>query len=216
MGGGGGSKQEPTAEEKALARRGANEFNDYVDRFLPVEDKFYELSRATDASREQQRGAANAEAAMAHAESRQGLGDAMARSGSAPSSGRAVLGTSDLSDAQAEGSAMAQGEADRAVQDREQNARVKMSAFGRELSDQSSMSLRDSGRRAQDAAGRAQERAIQDRQALISSASSVAGLGVAKATSGPYSGVKGVQRGSEQDHMLAAQTSGLKKSGWRF
>lgn len=169
-------KQKPTGEERALAKRGAREFNDYVKRYLPVEDKYLEKAKATDAVRQEQRGIANVEAALANKESRSTFGKATAKTGGAPSSGRSVLGTSGLSNAQGKGAGLGQDVADREVKDRELKSEMKMTAFGRGLADQSSTNLRSAGSRAQRAAARSQRQNIEDSHTLYSTASTVGGL----------------------------------------
>lgn len=63
LSGGGGGTPAPTADEKELARKAALEWNDYVDRYTPLEDKMIALATPRPGDVERLRGEANAVAA---------------------------------------------------------------------------------------------------------------------------------------------------------
>lgn len=143
IGGGGGSADppKPTEEEKALAERAAREWNDYIDRYIPLEDKAIELSSPKPGDIDRLRGEASATAAL-------GLRGAHATAVNKNLQRGAGLGSAATATDLAEpsrvfGSAVGLGaaQAERAVKDRELAAKTKLTAFGRGLGDQSTLGL---------------------------------------------------------------------------
>ena len=59
MGGGGASNPGASSQERGLAKRAANNWNDYLSRYRPMEDEFIRRSAATPGVRAEQRGIAN-------------------------------------------------------------------------------------------------------------------------------------------------------------
>jgi hypothetical protein len=201
-----------TAQEKSLAKNAANNWNDYVERYIPVEDEFAKRTQATDDKVAQQRGIVNADANMAYSKAADAAQKGMAAQGAAPGSGRAALGQASLADARGSASGLGQAFAQQGVHDREQNARVKMSAFGRGMADQSQISLGDQARRATGEALNAFGRKIDNQNNMMKLGLGAAGMGVQYGMGQGmfnHSGVSGVRRGSQQDMMLADQTRGF-------
>lgn len=222
MGSKGGSKKaKPTAQERALAKDAAAKWNDYVERYVPVENEFVERTKASDDKVAAAQGMVNADANMAHAQAAEQARAGLASQGAAPGSGRAALSQTSLEDARGASSGEAQAIATQGVHDQEQNARVKMSAFGRDLQDNTSLSLGQSGRRATDAAVAKMKRKTDQRNAMISTGLSAAGAVVGGLNKGGsldsqglnMSGQGGVRAFSQQDRMLRAQNKGLSGFG---
>lgn len=166
------SKPKVTQQERALAERGAREFNDYLQRYVPAEDAFLDATAVSDQAVGAQQGMAHADAAMAHAQYR--------NTGERPGSGRSNLHVADAARGLGEASGLGQAVAEQGVHDRDLAGRMKMTAFGRGLSDQSSVGLRDSGQRASDAALSASQRRVENRASLLSTGATMAGFGTAK------------------------------------
>ena len=138
-GGGGGGDPGPTEQERASAERGANEWNDFSARAVPLSDKYISIvddpNRAT-------RLEGNASADVAAATSggaRAGL-DAILSSGSKGGGAAAsAVSLAPLQRASATGKAM--NSAKRTADDLQLTGLAKMSAFGRGVSFQSSDNL---------------------------------------------------------------------------
>lgn len=130
-----------TEQEKALAERGANEFNDFVTRGVPIARKFSDLiTNPRHAAR--LAGQANAEVAQAFAgEDAEGFQTALA-SGGVPGSGSTVTALTLPSVKQASASGLATGRSVQAAKDRELTGLRKAAAFGRGVADTSSVGLR--------------------------------------------------------------------------
>jgi hypothetical protein len=209
-------KQGPTEQEKALAGDSAHKWNDYVNRYIPLENEFVNKTKATDDKVASARNMVNADAGMAHGQAQQAANAGLSSQGAAPGSGRAAMGNAALGDARGAAGGLGQAQAAQGVHDREQGARVKMSAFGRDLQDSTSLSLANSGRRATSTMLDKYQQKLDHRQSMISTGLSAAGAGVGAMNKGGagssgfnLSGQDGVRAFSQQDRMLRQQTGGL-------
>jgi hypothetical protein len=204
----------PSSHEKALAKDAATRWNDYVERYVPVENEFVKRTKATADKVAAARGIANADAGMAMGEARQQQELGLAAQGAAPGSGRAVMAGADLTEAYAEASGAGQAGMQQAVHDQEQNAKVKMAAFGRDLQDQSALGLGNAARTSQQEVLGKYERKIDQRNFNTNTAAGFAGLGIKGAgaikSGWNLSGEQGVKAFSQQDRMLHKQTRGLR------
>lgn len=178
---GGGSKTpKPTDAERALAERGAREWNRNVEAFAPMAEQFVRdirtgpdeyaaLRRTASATAAEQAASAAGDRALAT----QGL-----RAGLAPGSGAHVMGVADASNRYAGGVGAALAAAEPGLMERQTRGLLKAAAYGRGLADHSTSGLIDVGRRTTDAALRASQRQTDEYQTLTSG---LAGLGGAAA-----------------------------------
>ena len=139
LSGGGGGTPAPTADEKELARKAALEWNDYVDRYTPLEDKMIALATPRPGDVERLRGEANAVAAAGLSKEFQTTAAKQLSRGASPRGLGAAFGELAGAQGQAAGAGMAKAEA--AVKDRELKTKTKLTAFGRGLADQSMLGL---------------------------------------------------------------------------
>lgn len=171
--GGGGGEPDPTAEERALARKGAKDWNRYVRDILPTTDVVEENVRADAADR-----------AAIH----RGLSDA-AQGGSAASmdqlarqvplsSGTAAMNLQRQSNDRAAGLATGLNESERNLADREVRGLISLAASGRDLEGEAVSSLAQAGSDATQLAAQGARNDRNFRRGLISATSTVAGGGL--------------------------------------
>jgi len=211
-------KPKASEHEKALTKDAASRWNDHVTRYVPVENEFIKRSKATADKVMAARGIANADAGLAMGKVKQQQELGLASQGAAPGSGRAVMAGADLTEAYAEASGAGQAGMQQAVFDQQQNATVKMAAFGRGLQDQSALGLGNAARTAQQGVMEGFERKIDRRNFNMSTAAGLAGFAVGGMNTGGAAGSKGwnlsgeqgVRAFSQQDRMLHQQTRGLR------
>lgn len=176
-------KEGPTAEERALAERSANEWNYFVENFMPAQDRFVQLVRPSGDDR--QRIGAEASATAAAETAGAGLDAAMVardlEQGVAPSS-RVLFQMGDESNRFAAGVGAGRAAGETELENRELRGLMKASANMRGLADQSQMGLEGAGRRNTEAALRENIRDQEWRQSLVSAG--MTGLGM-------YGGYKG-------------------------
>ena len=214
-------KQGPTKQERALASDSAHKWNDYVERYIPLENDFVNKTKATDDKVAAARNIVNTDSAMAYGGAVGAANAGLSSQGVAPGAGRSAMGHSALQDAHGAASGLGQGIAAQGVHDREQAARVKMSAFGRDLQDSTSMSLESSGRRATGAMLDNYSRKLDSRQSMIRTGLSAASAGIGGMNKGGaldssgfnLSGQDGVRAFSQQDRGLWKNTGGLNGFG---
>lgn len=139
LGGGGGGTPAPTTDEKELARKAALEWNDYVERYTPLEDKMIELATPRPGDVERLRGEANAVAAAGLSKDFQATAAKRLARGASPAGLGAAIG--ELSDAQGQAAGAGLSKAEAAVKDRELKTKTKLTAYGRGLQDQSMLGL---------------------------------------------------------------------------
>lgn len=132
---GGGGTPKPTEEEKALAKDSAIAYNDYQQRFVPLENEYISRFRATDGDLATQKGIGSADTYQAAhggdtAAVQRGMG-----AGVGATSGRSIMARADIASARGgtAGEVIAARELDR--KDMELRGLLKMSAFGRDLAD---------------------------------------------------------------------------------
>lgn len=171
-------KPKPTPGERALAEDGVYKWNDYVDRYTLTENKFVESNQATPDKVAAARNVVNADAGMAHGDAVKAADEGLSAQGVAPGAGRSALGHSGLADARAEAGGLGQAIAAQGVYDRQQAAGVKMSAFGRNLQDNTSLALNDSARTAHRAMLNKYETEVNQRNSMFGTAASAAGAGL--------------------------------------
>lgn len=167
MGGGGGGSQKPTDEERGLARDAARRWNDYVDRYVPVENEFMRRLEVTPNMEAGARGQMHADARQAQGQLAGDMHLGMSNQGVAPGSGRAVMARGDLEGATLAASGLAGANKVQGLYDRRLAGQAKMAAFGRGLQDQASMSLAQAGARATDAGTRALGQRVDGRGNLM-------------------------------------------------
>lgn len=173
-------KAKASEQEKALAKDSATRWNDYVTRYVPVENEFIKRTKATADKVAAARGIANADAGLAAGKAREQQELGLASQGAAPGSGRAVAAGADLNEAYAEASGAGQASQQQAVHDQEQNVKVKMSAFGRGLQDNTALGMGDAARTAQSAVMGKFERKVNQSNFMLNTATGLAGFGATK------------------------------------
>ena len=177
----GGSKPKdpkPTAQERALAEVAAKDWNDYQQRYVPVESQFVDRIRASEGDLASARGSAVADVEQAVA----GAGDRIIGSGDA-TRGAAKMGLADAAIAKGKARGAAVNEATLARENAELRGLSKMAAFGRGLADQSRVGLAS-------VASGANQRNIDDLRTKIAEQNLlIEGIGGAVGT---YAGYKGV------------------------
>lgn len=136
----------PTAEERALASRAANEWNDYIARYVPLEDLALKQAAYDPKKTLQLRGESVAMAAIGTKGEAGANVKRTLQTGAGLSSAMTRAAAEDPVLAQASASGLGAALAEQAVQDRSLQARQKLTAFGRGLSDQSSLGLSQLGR----------------------------------------------------------------------
>lgn len=130
--------QGPTAAERAEASSAAHKFNDYQQRFVPLENSFISEIQTSDADRASLRGQNTADVAQALAGQDQNL---VRSSASGLASGKSVMARAGLAGAGAEAGGEARSNADATLRMREQTGLLKMAGFGRDLADTNSITL---------------------------------------------------------------------------
>jgi len=171
--GGGSVDTEPTQVEREGARRAAALWNDFVDRFAPVQDKLIERIRVTEDARSG--GRAEAVAAAGRRFLPSALQGRNAAGGVAASSGANVRDVIAENSARRRGLSAGVASVEPRLVDRELRGRLSVAASGRGLRDQASLALR---RRARDRTVAEINEAFNDletKQSFISAAST--GLG---------------------------------------
>jgi hypothetical protein len=168
----------PTAEERALAGRSANEWNDYLQRYVPLEDQAIELSEYDPNTTARLQGETSAMAALGT----QGqVGENVKRTlqtGAGLGSAMTTLAAEDPVRAQMSAAGLGAAMAERTVRDRELQAKQKLTAFGRGLADQSTLGLSQLAKtRTQEALGK-----YQSRQAERNARLGAVGTGLGMAT----------------------------------
>lgn len=131
----------PTAEERALANRAANEWNDYLQRYVPLEDQAIALSEYNPDTVARLQGETSAMAAFGtKGQTQQNIKQSL-QSGAGLGSAMTRLGADEPVLAQASAGGLGAALAERSVRDRELQAKQKLTAFGRGLADQSTLGL---------------------------------------------------------------------------
>lgn len=174
-------KPKPTQQERALAERGANEYNRYVTEYSPLVGKIKDDIRVTDGERSAVRGAANADVTMASRDS--GTGPVQG------GSGRSVFSLAGRSVAAGTAGGAARGEAVQAAENNELAGLQKLARFGRGLADNSTLGLSNAAQQATSvsiAKARASNQAKDDLMTAV-------GTGV-----GMYTTVKGAKVAGEK------------------
>lgn len=138
----GSEKPQVTEQERALAKRGANEFNRYQTKFAPLAKTLVSDIRATAGERASVAGAANADVALATRDS--GTGPA------GGGAGRVVMSLADRATNRAVAAGTAEGTAVQAVANNELTGLQKLARIGRNLADSADIGLTSSARRATD------------------------------------------------------------------
>lgn len=144
FGGGGGKDGKPTAGEKALAVKGANDFNYYQNKFVPLENSFISSLESTGADRRRLGGQGVADVAQqVKGADRAIVNGTLSKMGTGLEAGRSVMQRAGLRQAEAEPRADAVTGAREASRARELDGMQKMVAFGRGLSDSASLNARN-------------------------------------------------------------------------
>lgn len=183
FGGGGSKTPKPTDAERALAERGAREWNRNVMAFVPVAEQFARDVRTDAGDRASlMRTASHAAAGQAaSAAGDRGLFAQSFQAGLSPGAGRNIMGIADASNRYAAGLGTALASAEPGLQERETRGLLKVAAIGRGLADHSQAGLTEVGRRATESAISRSQRKIAESQALTSAISGLAGAGVGAA-----------------------------------
>lgn len=125
----------PTAEEIALSRDRATDFNDYQTRFVDAENAYVARNRASPGDISLAGGEASADVQQAATGGdmtavQRGMG-----AGILPGSGRSIMARAGIAAARGEGSGEAVARRVQSRKNQELAALLKMAAFGRNLSD---------------------------------------------------------------------------------
>lgn len=126
---GGGGTPAQTEQERELARRGAANYNDYQQRFVPLEQQFLDSVQFDQADVNRLRGEANASAASAVNGATQGVVTQTARTGIGSGANTLAIAGVPLVQASAAGQGGAPAEA--VVRNREIEGKTKFAALGR-------------------------------------------------------------------------------------
>lgn len=177
MSGGGGNDIEQTPEEKALGEIAVNRWNDYQQRFVPVENEYIEAVQKTDSDFSEARGRTTSAVQQAFAPAEDDLSDNLFAQGITPDSGKGVTAMNALG--QDRGLSMGTGlnETDVAVDNQHIQGLQNVVQMGQ---GQAAESLGGMGRVAADATQDSINRAnqsYQNRQAGLHLAGTVAGAG---------------------------------------
>lgn len=204
MGGGGSSRPRTTSQERSLAKNAANEWSDYVQRYIPAQNEFLRQLEVTPGMEGAAHSQVHADARIAQGGHAQQMHAGLSSQGVAPGAGRSVMARGALESGTREasglgGAAMAQG-----LYDREIAGKTKMTAFGRGLTDTASLSTAQAGQRATSAGISAMQRRIDERNNLKGLAVGAAGMGAAHYMDGRQSqGTQNIGWGSgHQDYRL--------------
>jgi len=138
--GGGGGEVEQTQQEKELAFTAASDFNYYKENFVPLENSFIAQLSATDGEANMQRGigASDVEQAFKGSDAK-----VVAGSKGQQGQGKSVMARAGLSDSKGTARGEAVAGADAAMRNRELSGLTKMAAYGRNLADTNSVTMRD-------------------------------------------------------------------------
>ena len=157
----------PTKQEKTLAYVGAENYNDYVERFVPLTEDFVKNTTVTDSQRGNVAGIANADAAQAFAT----LEDETVKGGLAKGvgsgSGKTIAGIAGGKDAEARARGQAKGAAVQDLENTEINAKMKGASFGRGLGDDAKVGLMQATGRATALANANAQAAFKKKSALM-------------------------------------------------
>jgi hypothetical protein len=178
--GGADDDQQPSASELALAQQGANDWNNFILDYSPVEDDYLKRIADYKSGRYDQMAAASSEAAKTLSTSPEKMSKLKATG--MPGNASAILKQT-MSDANVyrKGLAGAAPAIEGALTERDVKGRLKLVATERGLQDQALVSLGDAGRRATEEAINASEARSQSNAALLNAAGTVAG-----AAASPY------------------------------
>jgi hypothetical protein len=183
----GPEKPKPTQEERALAERGAREFNRFVDDFVPAIHKSVEEAQATSSDFRDVGAQTSAEAASSGSSTRE-----LARAG--PTAVRQA-GAENRGLDRARGTALAQAVPQ--FEQRENQAMLSAAQQGRGVAGQASQSAARAGNQATSAGIQAMQQEFENdralRQGLISAGSTAAGAAM---ESGLFSDLSSASAGS--------------------
>ena len=182
-GGGDAETPAPTAQERQLAKIGAEQWNDYATRYAGpggVNEKFIEATRATEADKGAAGAIVGADAAVAgkqirEATSRQGL----ARGASSASGAAVSAAAGDATDL-ASTTGRAKGLAVQSVEDAQLQADFKLASFGRGLASDAQVGLQGGVSRATSLVNEAARAKFLEKQSLMAGV----GTGVGMLTQG--------------------------------
>jgi hypothetical protein len=197
----------PTEQERALSKDAARRWNDYVERYIPVENEFMRRNEATPQKMMAARGVANADAGLvAHGLQGQ-MNTALASQGAAPGSGRAMGAATDLNSAWAEASGLGQGAMQQGVIDQSLAGKQKLATFGRGLDSNVQLGMGQAAETAHRANMSAFENKVNKSNFMTHSLATGAGLGLMAGNS--YFGNKPVSNWDESSFFkLSEQTPG--------
>lgn len=178
-GGGGDQTPAPTEQERALAKVGAEQWNDYATRYAGpggVNEKFIQSTRATEGDKLAAGGQVAADAAQAGRAVKQSEKQAGLARGVGSSSGATIAGMSGTSTELASTEGRAKGMAVQSAEDVQLAADFKLASFGRGLEDVSRLGLQQGTARATRLVNRKAEEKFKSSQALLQAAGT--GLGM--------------------------------------
>jgi len=162
MSGGGGGGTEVTEEERGLAETGAAKWNDYQQRFVPVENNIIEQIKATPEKAQELAGIANADVHQQF---------------EPVSTSTNLRGLVDAYDRQGKVLANAVPKAAGSVNDTQMQGMLKMAAYGRGLSDQAALSTYKVGSNATQTAVNAANKKAAKETDMLSSVGTAVGMG---------------------------------------
>lgn len=180
-GGSGGGTPEPTAQERALAEKGVAEWGDFKQRFAPQIKDFVSRTRTTEGDRVQAAGAVSADSAIAN---RNAAGSAMRHAFVQGGNAASIMANDSNDTAAALGKA--QGDVVQAADERETEADLKLSAFGRGLSDNADLGMRSAAANATSSVIQKAENKFAERNAWKDGLASVAGAAYRKKYGNPF------------------------------
>ena len=189
MGSGGGDQTPaPTAQEKALAKVGAEQWNDYAQRYAGaggVNERFIEQTRASASDRSAASGQVGADAAIAARQTKKSTARGGLSRGISSASGATLAEHSDDSSTLASTEGRARGVAVQGADDAQLAADFKLASFGRGLSSDAQVGLQRSTRRATNLVNQEAENKFREKQSYLEAAGT--GIGMYSQTKGLFS-----------------------------
>lgn len=160
---------DPSSEERALAERAGEEFNESLDILMPVSDELSSRIKETGAKRER----AGSEASLTAAMESGGAQDMATRAGA--NSGRFVSGVGDISQAAAGGAAQGTAAGNRQIDQSQPRQQMAVGKMGRGIADDAFQGLSQQAGQAASEAMAGQKRDLMREAAMMDGVGSLAG-----------------------------------------
>ncbi|AXQ30438.1 hypothetical protein D0B54_17920 [Solimonas sp. K1W22B-7] len=177
-----GSKpKEPgeTAEQREMAAIAAESYDDWQQRWLPLQQEFFADTMDVAPRRRQALGSAGADYAQAFGQAQQGVENRLYASGAAPGSGRYAMGLAGFANDRAQARGQGLAGVDAMIDDQYAQGLQTLIDIGRGERAQALQGLSEAANASQDRAIADAQRALGSRSAMLEAAGSVAGMAAA-------------------------------------